>query len=425
MPPSDIRVYEHEFVYRLDFPATNVWNEKQDSLYWLAIQAVYDNRQPGSYPWGWAHSMRKWRFGATSVGSSLGAPYVQLRHPGSPPWVPSPYGGHPYAGEPIDMAYMLMSDVCPARCTKWRQPPDMIEGTDMTCWTVTNAAAAGITSWWRADDFVSDGRPITDIHWWGSYVGWEVGQSGTATNPVPPPKGSARVRGFNLGWYLDSGTCAPGTQLTNIYVSITNCHEVFYGTVTQFWNEGVGDDNNEHEYQYYVDLLDPYLDAGPWYELAGTHYWLSVQAVFDPAVLTNTSHKGWGWKIAPPMWESCPSVESTNGTNWAQAFLVPPHPRAGEPFDLAFELTTTNTPPTNLAVAVAFTNMAVYTNWNEVWLWSTGHCGCGYQVLQESPDLMQSNGWADVGTNLHARPEYLWIANPIYTQRFYRVMQRP
>jgi len=48
-----------------------------------------------------------------------------------------------------------------------------------------------------------------------------------------------------------------------IYVPIEKCHEVYYGTVCQDWKTPP---EFEHDYQYYVDLLDPEIDGGEaWY----------------------------------------------------------------------------------------------------------------------------------------------------------------
>ena len=52
--------------------------------------------------------------------------------------------------------------------TKWEQPPDYENGLDLQSqWDDTDSEPDVI----KADDWICpDGLPITDIHWWGSYI---------------------------------------------------------------------------------------------------------------------------------------------------------------------------------------------------------------------------------------------------------------
>ena len=108
------------------------------------------------------------------------------------------------------VAFELFSDVCPRRCNKWEQPPNMFDGVNMRS-SMVETNPPGIV---RADDFVSDGRAITDIHWWGSYLWWKYLDPGGETNPVPPPSdGTNEPLGFYLSWHAESN-CLPGLALT-------------------------------------------------------------------------------------------------------------------------------------------------------------------------------------------------------------------
>jgi len=49
----------------------------------------------------------------------------------------------------------------------------------------------------RADDLVSNRRRITDIHWWGSYIGWETNHPGPLTR--------RHIRSIRTTTFLDSG----------------------------------------------------------------------------------------------------------------------------------------------------------------------------------------------------------------------------
>jgi hypothetical protein len=174
------------------------------------------------------------------------------------------------------------------------------------------------------------------------------------------------------------------------------------------------------------------VSGTPWYEQEGTQYWLNVQAVFtnrfDPA-----RHQGWGWKITRGMYPEampCASAVSTNnGASWYHDNLptTPGYPREGEMFDLAFELTTTNAPSTNSTwyTGIRFTNIVVQSDLSRAWMWTTGYCGCGKQIIQESTNLLESpSGWVNVQTNPVPRTRNAWRVKPSGTQRYYRVQHK-
>lgn len=422
---------EYEFAYEVDLPAP--WLEKEGNVYWLSIEAFYsilDHTEPPQYPWGWKTTPPEWNWNDDATFSELGEPWQELVYPPAvPPWDTLEITNHPYAGESVNMAFELYTDICPRRCKKWVQPPDMVEGTDMWTWRREAGQGSGLYTL-RADDFISDGRMITDVHWWGSYSNWWHWEEGSETNAIAPPSGPSRPLGFDFSWHLSSPQsgpdCKPGALLTNVFVPIDACHEVFYGTVDQWWNGTF-----EHEYQYYVDLLDTNLFSDPWNEQEGVRYWLNIQAVF-----TNTfepvEHGGWGWKITQDMYptnDPCPSVFSTNGgVTWASDTLPPTHPRSDMEFDLAFELTTTNMPATNSIwfTDVVFTNISIDTSLNRGRLWSVGCSGCGKQILQTSTNLMDGGpGWQSIVTNIVPRSTNIWSVDPQGSQRFYRVRQAP
>jgi hypothetical protein len=409
-------VFEHEYVYSIRL--TNIWNEKDGRIYWLSVQAAYMT-PPTNYFWGWKTTSPEWNWHDDAVRALSGQPWTNLFYP--PPnwgWVTN----HPYAGTPLGLAFQLRTDICPRRCKKWAQPPDMEQGQDMQSWRTD--LIPGVL---RADDFISDGRPIDDLHWWGSYLNWMAQDPGSETNPIAPPTGVDRPLGFNLSWHLndEAAGCLPGAQLTNIFVSVTNCHETYYGSVFQSWLVPPG---YEHEYQYYVDLLDQAVNC-PWLETNGVHYWLNIQAVFATNFMPGSTHTGWGWKITPARdnHECFSAVSRDNGANWTHDKVEVDgglmHPRHEQEFDLAFELTTTNVPwNTNWFVDVVFTNIALSRTWDRFAMWSTGYCGCGRQILQMSPDLLLGEpAWWDVSTNSLPRPDNLWLDAPLSTQRIFRI----
>ncbi|MBN1558015.1 MAG: hypothetical protein JW951_07705 [Lentisphaerae bacterium] len=431
--------YEHEYLYEavLETP----WLEKEGTVYWLSIQALYDITEPpesGTPKWGWKTSDELDTIDDAVVWDTTGMPHAEIpwqemnwpRYPLPRLWEQS-HGYNRFIMPPptnpsVNMAFELWTDVCPGRAKKWVQEPDMVFGTDMWCWRKEEGPPGVI----RADDFVSDGRLITDIHWWGSYSNWQWWVPGCATNPVSPPKGLNRPKWFLLSWHLDDGACRPlNPPLRDIWVSITNCHEVYYGTVTQEWvNPEIL--HYEHEYQYYVDLLE--VDSW-WEEIAGEHYWLNIQAVFDAEFfpgMDENQHMGWGWKVARGFWETnspCPSVESGDGgVTWVEGVMPPPpYPRSDEVwYDLAFELTTTE-PSTNYAGPIVITNIATWTT-NAYRVKSVGHSGAGVQYLQMRTNLL-TGGWTSVSTNptpKHAPLRNTWTRGWGHSNEFYRVLEK-
>ncbi len=318
--------------------------------------------------------------------------------------------GHGGSNDSVNMAFELLTDICPRRTTKWSQLPDMITGTDMWSW-VRDQESTGST-WLRADDFVSDGRRISDVHWWGSYSNYMMHVPGSETNPIPPPGPANFMRplGFNLSWHDSKDPdCVPGLELTNVFVTIDECNEMYYGTVGQFWVAPPY--TNEHEYQYYVDLLD--YDLGPWYEEEGKHYWLNIEAVFHPSFVPSDQgegeHGGWGWKIAelPPTDDCTAAVSNRLGGPWTNSppfgGIMPPHPDVGAPYNLAFELTTDEVSTNSPTLPIVITNTVSQTSNTVHVVKSVGTSGAGTQYLQMNTNLL-TNVWTDIPGQVKIAP---------------------
>ena len=414
MEPLPDPPFEHEYAYHVML--SKPWLEKEGNVYWLSIEARYETVAPSNGVWGWttADPGANWNDDAVLSRGEEPPVWNELVHP---PQV-APWSGilnHPHTGESVNMAFELLTDVVGRRAKKWAQEPDQIEGVDMASWR--RAAEQGTL---RADDFDSDSRRVTDIHWWGSYVGWQSSITGSETNPVAPPAGNNRPLGFDVSWHVH-GPGTPGTG-TSFFVSISNCHEVYYGMVDQHW---LGPDHYEHEYQYYVDLLDTNIAVEPWDTHGGEHYWINIQAVF-PAGFELVEHDGWGWTVTDDV-AAEPSAVSTNlGGSWAPAFLPSGHPHAGAPVDLAFELTTDEVGTNVLYDPIVITDIARIGT-NAYRIESAGDHGAGVQVLQSVPSLSLSN-WTDVTTNLLPLPPphpNTWHHHGASaTNEFYRVLQR-
>ncbi|MBI4717150.1 MAG: hypothetical protein HY763_05040 [Planctomycetes bacterium] len=78
---------------------------------------------------------------------------------------------------------------------KWAQPPTFNpQSPHPECfWGWDEYSVYGSTQWIVADDWLCDSeRPVTDIHWWGSYVGWDA---------IDPPSGAPAW--FHIGLWTD------------------------------------------------------------------------------------------------------------------------------------------------------------------------------------------------------------------------------
>ena len=446
---EDLREHKYEYNVVLDDPWMEKNTLKRDhyepdpcsrDVYWISIEAVYDTPpDAGNYIWGWETTPKRFNWNDAAVlatNTSLGlTAWTDMTYlPPLWPWVTATQ--HPYLGEPVNMAFAMLSEVVGRRDVKWQQLPNMVEGTDMPSWRYDSLISvppwAEITL--RADDFISDGRRITDIHWWGSYIGWQSDIYADEFDPVVAPLAvNERPLGFDLSWHKhDVNIGVPGILITNIFIPMDRCHEMYYCTIPQ---AGHPTYLYEHEYQYYVDLLDEQLDTLPWNEVEGEHYWLNIQAVFDNRFVPAPSegaglispHEGWGWKIAGVdekvnLFYSVVQTNFVSGT-WDVSVLPFWHMANGLPHDLSFELTT-DQPNANAVIEI--TSIQRATNALAT-VTSRGTGWAGVQVLQRCAALKPTPAWMNVMTNEVPFPPLAlntWLRFPSpNTNEFYRVIE--
>jgi len=169
-----------------------------------------------------------------------------------------------------------------------------------------------------ADDFkCEDPRPVVDLHWWGSYEGWQEQQ--------PPGKPDA----FHITFWTDVPAGAdpdptvtwshPGERIWDII-----CEEYTEEFVGYDFDPRV-DMITDSTFQYNQKLKpDEYF-----YQQPGTIYWVSISAVF-----THATDWPWGWKTRPDPWnDDAVTGEPLNG-GWVPIEYPP-----GTSWDVAFELT--------------------------------------------------------------------------------------
>lgn len=181
-----------------------------------------------------------------------------------------------------------------------------------------------------ADDWLcTDKRPVTDIHWWGSFIGWD--------QPDPPPLPAAFHIGIWTDVPADPGAGQPSHPGTMIWQNICTTYD---------WNFA-GYDIDPRGLQpwetcfQFNQKLDPeqwfYQDPGP----DGRNiYWLSIAAIY-----TEPTSYMWGWKTRPHFFQDDAYRIYQVDTGWppsvgAKCLEGAPIEWQGESWDLAFELTT-------------------------------------------------------------------------------------
>lgn len=180
-----------------------------------------------------------------------------------------------------------------------------------------------------ADDWLcQDARPVTDIHWWGSYRQW--------IDPIPPPDGPDL---FHLGIWTDVPV-GPGNPFPFSHPGVLIWEFVVPRQVTR--EEFVGCDfhpeyGREATFQYEV-VLPPevWFDQGT---TAGQVYWLSVSAIYPmPPTIP------WGWKTREHFFHDdaviiLDPVAPVRGSEFLAGEPIERPP--GLSWDMAFALTTT------------------------------------------------------------------------------------
>ncbi len=237
---------------------------------------------------------------------------------------------------------------------KWSQPPVEIEQGLINGWDEQSLY------WQRpimADDWeCSDERPVTDIHWWGSFIGW--------TQPTLPP---VLPTAFHIGIWTD----VPDPNLLNPQDYSHPGTLIWENTCTSWvWNFAGFDVDpqerpereNESCFQF-NQLLSQ--DEWFWQEPNGSNgkrvYWLSIAAIYpqghqvqfpfgwktrphfynDDAVRTEMAIDPMGQNIWPPVigsqWLDGMPIEYPAGTSWDLAFeLTTNEPKAPASADLDF-----------------------------------------------------------------------------------------
>ena len=180
-----------------------------------------------------------------------------------------------------------------------------------------------------ADDFLSNGLPITGVTWWGSYWDYPYPNSASWGDPAENPPGT--ISAFIISFWSDIPAGHgippwghPGTLLHAMTMPLDGdqVKESVYDSINR------GDDITQTVFEYQATLPMQFAQE------AGQISWLSIQAVDSDG-----SSIHWGWQESLDHWN-----DNAVQKGFPPGGLQPGwwHLLPGE--DMAFELTSTSVP---------------------------------------------------------------------------------
>ena len=245
---------------------------------------------------------------------------------------------------------------------KWSQRPVPIDPNDeppiFIAWNELSDYNNGPI---MADDWLCrDDRPVTDIHWWGSFIGW--------TQPYPPP---VLPSAFHIGIWTDTpdDPCDPGDFSHPAHLVWENFCDNWVWNFAGYDHDPRGNPDPcnplcrkeadfqfnqllsqcEWFYQEPNDPCDPYDDPNV------AIYWLSIAPIYEPNDYNDPNFYPWGWKTREHFFQDdavriLSTINSVTGLPWPP---TPPivcswwvsgspvfYPTPVDTWDLSFELTT-------------------------------------------------------------------------------------
>jgi hypothetical protein len=271
---------------------------------------------------------------------------------------------------------------------KWSQRPDVIDSNDpkqIRGWDEPS------NYYWKpivADDWkCTDERPVTDIHWWGSFLGW--------SQPYPP---AVVPRAFHIGIWTDIPLGADPYYPTFSHPGYLIWEHYCDKWVWNFFGYDVQPVGAEEDPNFYDKeacfQFNQLLSEDDWFyqepndiwddDPNSSIYWLSISAVYDP---NDFVQHPWGWKTRQPHWNddavviydvNIPPVDFPAGfpppSNWPPSIGAawkagyPIEYPTGTSWDMSFELTTNEPGPDEISAdlnfdgIVNFTDLAIFAN---------------------------------------------------------------
>ena len=326
-PPDDYRPNADWTCWQYDFfidPAQAFWQEGTPTdpvVYWLDVQAHPLASGPR---FGWKTSDMQWNDAAVWGDGSepFFGPWNELRYPIN----------HPFHGGKLDLAFKITTGE--GELVKWSQPPQPYVPDD------------GYNGWNElsmydgqqivADDWLcTNGWPVSDIHWWGSFLDW-----GYTAPPHLPDK-------FHIGIWTDvptNGAGGPPFSHPGVMIHQILCDDFTWEFVGWDWfpyEPLPGEDPFPPEACF---KFEQKLDVDDWFwqeaSTNGTVYWVSIAAMYT----TIPEEYPWGWKTRPNVFNDAavviwdPTAPAAGAMYVNGAPLVDPD--TGDWWDMAFQLTT-------------------------------------------------------------------------------------
>ncbi len=209
---------------------------------------------------------------------------------------------------------------------KWYQPYDLPNGIDIESSFNNLPGTAGIYHVLADDWLCVDNRPVTDIHWWGSY--WEIDAAG-ALVPYTGETDPYRVMNTSPQFMVEIWTDVPVDPRNPN--SFSHPGECIWQKPTAFPGGFIGHEQNPDMGDASKFGWNWGLDQKDWFRQdpdSENVYWLSIYQIFG-----EEDQYLWGWETSEVSWIDDAVV-------WNGEFYEP----VGQEVGLAFGITTVPVP---------------------------------------------------------------------------------
>ena len=309
-------------IYRYSYVLPDPYPQEPGLIYWFDIAAMSVN--PVDPPW-W-----RWQEAGRNPAPILCPAAVQYGPIPSPWWsiewptIPPTY---------TDLAFEVTSIFYGELTVKWSQPPQPFVPPD-AFYGWDDYSVYGSNRQIDADDWLCQQEtPVSDVHWWGSYIGWSSPEP-----PMPLPDS------FHLGIWTDEPAGPAFSHPRNMIWDYW-CSD--YTWEFAGWDFDPRDPEAAPEACFKFECIlprDEWFFQGP----RDTIYWLSVSANYMLAQ-----------PDCPFGWKTRPRAPSSPAPDDAVRIFDPTAPALGDPYvdgepiwwpnpedswDLAFALTTPECP---------------------------------------------------------------------------------